>query len=69
MYFDEWHYSSRTLKLSVILFVSNLLIITLAFSTPYWLVSVPSEQLPNPKFVNLGKKKPLLFRGKFIDFL
>ena len=30
-----------------------------AFFSPYWLKSVPDERLPNPKFLNLGKKEKL----------
>ena len=56
MFLEEWYYSSRTLKLALLLFGVNFFIITLAFATPYWLVSVPDESLPNPKFVNLGTK-------------
>ena len=49
-----WDGSSRTFKLALSLFMLNFLVIVVAFSTPYWLVTVPSEQLPNPKFTNLG---------------
>jgi hypothetical protein len=29
-------------------------VIAISFGTPYWLQSVPSDQLPEPKFTNLG---------------
>ncbi len=51
----EWPSSSRTFKAAVYLFWAVLACVTFAFATPYWLVSVPDEELPNPKFTNLGE--------------
>ena len=63
---DEWRYSSRNLKLAVVLNLVTVLLIIISFSTPYWLVSVPSEQLPSPKFTNLGKNSiSISFTPKF----
>lgn len=56
MWLGEWPYSSRLLKWSVYLFMLVFFLITLAFSTPYWLVSVADEDLPQPKFTKLGKQ-------------
>ena len=55
LWLGEWPYASRTFKGAVYLFATVFLFVTVAFSTPYWLVSVPSEMLPSPKFTNLGK--------------
>merc|ERR1711944_295345 len=44
----------RTLKSAVALTGVTFLIFLTAFFTPYWLQSVPSEKLPEPKFTNLG---------------
>ncbi len=55
MLLDEWRYSDNVFKVAKLLFWTNLVIITLSFATPYWLVSVPSERVPDPKFTNLGK--------------
>ena len=52
---SEWFESTRTLKAAVILTFVTFIIFLTAFFSPYWLQSVPSEQLPNPKFTNLGK--------------
>jgi hypothetical protein len=54
---DEWYYSSRTLKSAVGLTCVTFIFIELSFGTPYWLQSVPDEQLPHPKFTNLGKRQ------------
>ena len=54
MIVDEWYYADRTLKGGVLLTSVTLLLIILSFSTPYWLQSVPSEKLPEPKFTRLG---------------
>ena len=53
---DEWYFADRTLKCAVYLTGTTFCIIALSFATPYWLQSVPSEQLPQPKFTNLGEK-------------
>jgi len=50
----EWYDSTRTLKTAVILYGVTLLIFITAFFTPYWLQSHADENLPNPKFTNLG---------------
>ena len=55
MPFDEWYFSSRTLKGAVYLTGLTALFIGLAEFTPYWLQSVPDERLPSPKFTNLGE--------------
>ena len=55
MPFDEWYFSSRTLKGAVYLMGLTALFIGLAEFTPYWLQSVPDERLPSPKFTNLGE--------------
>lgn len=52
---DEWYYSSRVLKTAVGIFGLAFLLTLGAYSTPYWLESVPSEQLPRPKFNHIGK--------------
>ena len=57
MWLGEWPYSSRTFKWSMYLFWVVFFLVTVAFSTPYWLVSVPSEALPEPKFTRLGKER------------
>ena len=57
----EWYDSTRTLKTAVILYGVTLLIFITAFFTPYWLQSHADENLPNPKFTNLGKKKKKSF--------
>ena len=51
----EWYDSTRTLKTAVILYGVTLLIFITAFFTPYWLQSHADEDLPSPKFTNLGK--------------
>ncbi len=51
---DEWYYASRVLKSAVGLFAAAFVLVTVAFSTPYWLQSTPSEQIPEPMFVNTG---------------
>ena len=62
---SEWYEASRTLKLAVVLTSVTFIIFITAFFSPYWLQSVPSEKLPNPKFTNLGKfakeQFPLLY--------
>ena len=52
-----WPHSSRAFKCACYLFCAVLLLVTIAFSTPYWLVSVPSQEMPSPKFTNLGMRK------------
>jgi ABC-type bacteriocin/lantibiotic exporter with double-glycine peptidase domain len=52
---DDWTYSTRTFKVANGLFWATFLLVTIAFSTPYWLISIPDDELPNPKFTNLGK--------------
>lgn len=54
---SEWYESDRTLKSAVTLTGVTFIIFLTAFFSPYWLHSIPSEQLPNPKFTNLGKTK------------
>ena len=53
--FGEWYESDRTLKGAVSLTGLTFIIFLVAFFSPYWLQSVPSEKLPEPKFTNLGK--------------
>ena len=65
MWLGEWPYSSRTFKWSMYLFWVVFFLVTVAFSTPYWLVSVPSEALPEPKFTRLGKKRKFKFCSAF----
>lgn len=60
----EWYDSTRTLKTAVILYGVTLLIFITAFFTPYWLQSHADENLPNPKFTNLGKKKKIIFNSR-----
>jgi len=60
MLLDEWIYATRTFKVANGLFWFTFLVVTVAFSTPYWLVSVADENLPNPKFTRLGKNPALL---------
>jgi len=52
--YNEWSYSSRTLKVSVVFLAISSLSVILAFSTPHWLDSYPTLRLQNPKFTNLG---------------
>lgn len=54
---SEWYESDRTLKSAVSLTGVTFIIFLTAFFSPYWLQSIPSEQLPNPKFTNLGKNE------------
>ena len=69
----EWYDSTRTLKTAVILYGVTLLIFITAFFTPYWLQSHADEDLPNPKFSNLGKEinfsKEVIDTDRFIMFL
>ena len=58
---SEWYEASRTLKLAVVLTSATFIIFITAFFSPYWLQSVPSEKLPNPKFTNLGNFNELIF--------
>ena len=51
----EWYESDKTLKSAVSLTGVTFVIFMVAFFSPYWLQSVPSEKLPEPKFTNLGK--------------
>ena len=51
----EWYDSDRTLKGAVTLTGVSFFVFMAAFFSPYWLQSVPSEKLPEPKFTNLGK--------------
>jgi len=50
----EWYDSDRTLKGAVTLTGVSFFVFMAAFFSPYWLQSVPSEKLPEPKFTNLG---------------
>lgn len=52
---SEWYEADKTLKSAVSLTGVTFVIFLTAFFSPYWLQSIPSEQLPNPKFTNLGK--------------
>jgi hypothetical protein len=54
MSLDEWRFADRTLKGAVYLTGVTCVIICVAYLSPYWLQSVPSEKLPSPKFTNLG---------------
>ena len=58
---SEWYDADKTLKSAVSLTGVTFVIFMVAFFSPYWLQSVPSEKLPEPKFTNLGKNKKLLF--------
>ena len=60
---SEWYESSRTLKSAVVLTIVTFFIFLTAFFSPYWLQSYPSEQLPNPKFTNLGELTSAFFGG------
>lgn len=51
----EWSYSGRTFKAATGLFWTAAALVLFAFSTSLWLVSVPSEELPDPKFTNMGE--------------
>jgi len=47
--YNEWSYSSRTLRISVILLLVSSLCVIISFSTPHWL-----DAFPVHKFANLG---------------
>ena len=51
----EWYDADKTLKGGVILTGISFFVFMTAFFSPYWLQSIPSEKLPEPKFTNLGK--------------
>lgn len=48
--YNEWSYSSRTLKVSVIFLLVSSLCVIISFSTPHWL-----DAFPIHKFANLGE--------------
>ena len=52
--YNEWTFSSRTLKVSVMFLAVSSICVILSFSTPHWLDSYGTQRLPNPKFTNLG---------------
>ena len=52
--YNEWTFSSRTLKVSAMFLAVSSLCVILSFSTPHWLDSYGTQRLPNPKFTNLG---------------
>ena len=52
--YNEWTFSSKTLKVSVMFLAVSSLCVILSFSTPHWLDSYGTQRLPNPKFTNLG---------------
>ena len=52
----EWYESGRPLKGAVSLTGLTFILKLIAMFSPYWLQSIPSEKLPNPKFTNLGKQ-------------
>jgi len=54
MIYNEWTFSSRTLRVSVVLLAVSSVCVILSFSTPHWLDSYGTQRLPNPKFTNLG---------------
>jgi len=47
--YNEWNYSSNTLKVSVIFLLVSSFCVIIGFSTPHWLDASPTH-----KFVNLG---------------
>ena len=52
--YNEWTYSSRTLRVSVMFLLVSSMSVIISFSTPHWLDSYGTQRLPNPKFTNLG---------------
>lgn len=52
--FGDWFDSSRLLKSAISLTFLAFLLVGIAFFTPYWLQSFADENLPQPKFTNLG---------------
>ena len=55
--YNEWTYSSRTLRVSVMFLLVSSMSVIISFSTPHWLDSYGTQRLPNPKFTNLGMFK------------
>ena len=64
---SEWFESSRTMKSAIVLTGVNFFIFLTAFFSPYWLQSVPSEELPEPKFLNLGKETDSVIGMYWLD--
>jgi hypothetical protein len=69
MSLDEWRFADRTLKGAVYLTGVTCVIICVAYLSPYWLQSVPSEKLPSPKFTNLGRLLSWLYKNTFCCWL
>ena len=55
--YNEWTYSSRTLRVSVMFLLVSSMSVIISFSTPHWLDSYGTQRLPNPKFTNLGMQQ------------
>ena len=56
--YNEWNYSSNTLRVSVIFLLVSSFCVIIGFSTPHWLDASPAH-----KFVNLGKTNLHSLRG------